>query len=734
MSDILSFLDADLGIGDVKEALEKAGVEVEEVVKVGGGFGKVKAAEVVRVERGDGINWVQVYVEGVKRVVATTDHVERGEVLLWADVPPKRFGDRVSEGMFLSEEELGLESKSERLARVQDPSNYVREFLLDDYVLHLYITPNRPDLLSVRGLALEVSAFTGVGFLDVEIEEASDLDGDFPVEIRDGRCDVYSLRLVRLGRGETPPRIRRKLHLVGFNPINPAVDATNWAAYILGQPLHAFDIRKVKERITVRASRDGERFVSLEGKEYVLPEGILLIADVEKPLAVAGVIGGAESGTYEDTEEILLESAHFSPEAIRRASVVLNVRTESSRRFERNVSPRLVPFASLYAAELLRDWVDASYSDIRIEGEIPKPRKVFVSKDRIKRYLGFVPDNLPETLGRLLFHVEMAPDGFYVLEPDHRTDIALQEDVIEEIARLIGYDNLPFHLPQETPLPPRPRDRYEDEIRAHLASLGAYEVITLGLFSKGEVEGMEGLRVISDFNESFSHLASVPVPHVLKALSHNQRMGNAAVPLFSIVRVYDGNGGERRYITVGITSPASYYDLKGLWDSLVLRFGWDIGYGVPSSDWFFHPHASADILQGGKKVGGIGALKHRVSKRFGLKSRVYLFYAEIMPKGKVGYTPVSTLPHSVKDVSFIAPVDIPFSEVDSHIRGVVQNLPVERLEVIDVYEGKPVPEGYRSYTYRFVIRPHERPLGEGDINRILEEILKGIGRRFEIRR
>ncbi len=735
IGDILNFLGESLTESEIIDALERAGVEVEGKEKVGERFGEVLPARVLDVEDAGRIRWVKADVGGSVKVVATTDTVRKGEILLWANLPPKEIDGRKSEGMFLSAEELGLEPKSEHLARVEAPENYRREFLFGETVLHLYVTPNRPDLLSVRGLAIEVSAITGVPFVDLEIEDEPTLKDTFPVTVEDDRCDLYTLRVIDLGKGTTPKRIRYSLYLVGFNAINPAVDATNWVAYVLGQPLHAFDARRVKGKVVVRPSRKGERFVSLEGKEYVLPEGIMLIADEEKPLAIAGVIGGEESGTYEDTERVYLESAHFRPEAVRRASVNLNIRTESSRRFERNVSPRLVLPGSLYAANLLKEWVGAEYGRPVIVGEMEGPRKVFVSFKKIRKYLGFIPEDLEGILKRLYFGIEdRNGEGITVVEPEHRTDIALQEDVIEEVARLVGYDNLPDYLPPETPLPPRPRDRYADEIRAHLASAGAYEIVSLGLFSRREVEGMEGLKVISEFNESFSTLSRSPIPHVLKAVAYNHRMGNQGVPLFSVVNLYDDEGREERFIALGITSPGDFYDAKYFLDSLVERFGWDVRYDVPSGDPALHPDLSADIYSGGERVGAIGAVKHRIGKRFGLKARAFVWYVKILPRGKVEYRRFSTLPSSVKDVSFLAPRDVLFQEVDTYVREIVKDLPIESVELVDIYEGDPIPPEYRSYTYRFIVRPEDAPLTDEALKEILNRIMERIGDKYSLRR
>ncbi|NPB03313.1 MAG: phenylalanine--tRNA ligase subunit beta [Thermotogae bacterium] len=735
VGDILKFLKSRLSSDEVKDALERSGVEVEKVEKVGDSYDLILPARALKVTRKGRIFWTEVDIEGTRRKVATTDPVEEGEILLWTNVPPKTIDGRTSEGMFLSAKELGLEDQSEHLLRIEDPKNYREEALLDEVVLHLYITPNRPDLLSVRGLALEVSAFADVPFVDLRVEERADLNESFPVEVEDERCDLYTLRVIRLRDGKTPKLIRYKLHLVGFNAINPAVDATNWVAYYLGQPLHAFDARRVVERIIVRRSKEGERFVSLEGKEYVLPEGILLIADTQKPLAIGGVIGGADSGTYEDTEVIYLESAHFLPEAVRFATTSLNIETESSRRFERNVSPRLALLASVYAAELLKEWVGASYGRPNVVGDVRPPRKIFVSFEKLRKYLGFIPEDLQTLLGKLRIEVvESKENGVVVKEPDHRTDIGLQEDVIEEIARLIGYDNLPSDPPPESPLQPRPRDRYEDEVRVHLASLGAYEVIPLGLFSKEEVEGFESLRVISDFNRAFSYLTDAPPLHILKALSHNQRMGNPPVPLFSIVRIYQRDGTERKFVVLGIGSPATYYHAKHFLDSLKERFGWEFVYKVPSSDSIFHPNLSADILSGDRKVGGIGAIRFRIMNRFDLNRRAFVWYVELLPKGEVMYRKFSPYAPSVKDFSFLVPLDVLFQDVDSYIKEIVKDLPVEDVRLMDIYEGDRIPKGYRSFTYRFVIRPQEGPLSGDELQRIIDVITERLERRFHLRR
>lgn len=258
--------------------------------------------------------------------------------------------------------------------------------------------------------------------------------------------------------------------------------------------------------------------------------------------------------------------------------------------------------------------------------------------------------------------------------------------------------------------------------------------MSLGLFSPKEVEGMEGLKVISDFNESFSTLSASPLPHILKALSYNHRIGNQGVPMFSMVRLYDSEGNEERYVVFGITSPAHYYDAKFFLDSLRERFGWDIGYAVPSEDPALHPDLSADLLYVGERVGAIGAVKHRIGKRFGLKARAFVWYVRVLPKGKVEYRRFSNLPSSVKDVSFIAPKDVPFYEVDRYVREVAEGLPVESVLLVDTYEGEPIPPDSRSYTYRFVIRPYDSPLTEEGIREVFGRITERIGRRFNLRR
>ncbi|MEO0150106.1 MAG: phenylalanine--tRNA ligase beta subunit-related protein, partial [candidate division WOR-3 bacterium] len=384
LSDINTFLDERLSLNDVLDAFEKMGVEVEDTKIIGKGFEEIYPARVLGVERDNKLNWVKVKVNGEVIEVATTDDVEVGEVLLWANVSPKRFGDRVSVGMFLSEEELGLTEKSERLARVSNEKGFMEEFLIGDVLFNLYITPNRPDLLGALWISKEISLFLGVRFKGLNLENSPTLNFDFPIDILTNGCDLYTLRLISpVNKGKTPINVRRKLNLVGFNAINPSVDATNWSAYIVGQPLHAFDRKRVKGSIRVLDSSGGERFVDLTGREYTLPEGLVCIADEEKVLAIGGVIGGIDSGTYEDTVDVLLESAHFLPEYIRKAETSLNVFTESSTRFEKGQSPYMVELGSLFAANLLKSWCGAEYSDIIKVGEAKYRTEISLSRRKL---------------------------------------------------------------------------------------------------------------------------------------------------------------------------------------------------------------------------------------------------------------------------------------------------------------------------------------------------------------
>lgn len=733
LSDVNSFLGEKINESDFVFALGKMGFEVEGKRRVGEGFDRILPARVLNVERDGRINWVKVKVDGEILDVATTDEVKIGEVLLWTNVPPKRFGERLSMGMFLSEEELGLVEKSERLARVSDPENYQREFLIGDVLFDVYITPNRPDLLGVLWMAKEISIFLGLNFKGLDLEEKATQKFDFPIEILTEGCDLYTLRLIRLNKGDTPSEVKRKLRLIGFNVINPAVDATNWASYIIGQPLHAFDRRKVKGKIRVVESLGGETFKDLAGREHVLTDGLVLISDEEKVLALGGVIGGLESGTYEDTEEVLLESAHFLPEYIRKAEVSLGIFTESSLRFEKGQSPYFVDLGSLFAAETLRNWVKAEYSNLVRVGREHSPEVINLSRKKVFVYLKNVEIDVEETLRKLEYEILSSDGDFIKLSPPpYRTDIKLQEDVIEEISRYVGYDRIPSEPSPSSSLPPRPRNRFYEEIVFFLSSRGAYQTLPLGLFSKDELGEDYTYEVISDFNDSFKYLSSSPIPHILKPISHNVRLGNPPVPMFCLSRIYPEDG-EEIYVTFGSYEPLEFEVIKGFLDALLEKLGIDPDFTESSSDPYLHPSSSSDIVLNGERIGGVGIVKPKRARAFGIKRNVYVWYIKPLKVGGYKGRNFSNLSPTFKDVSVLLPKNLRFINLAKFVRKLASRFPeIEGWEVIDIYSGPNLPEGYTSYTLRFHIRPFKN-LTEGEINELFGTIVSELSRDFKIR-
>ncbi len=732
LSDLNRFLEHELSISEVLDVLERIGVEVEDVMTIGENFGRIIPVKVLGVEKVGNLTWVEIRVDGDKVRTATTDQVYVGETLLWADVPPKKFGDRISYGMFISEEELGLSPKSENLIRVRDVETYKEDFLIGDSLIELYITPNRPDLFGAMWIAKEISLFSGVAFKGLNLRENPKDTFSFEIDISTLGCDLYTIRKIRLGKGKTPDVIRRKLFLVGFNPINPAVDATNWVSYIVGQPLHAFDSRKVKGRIRVIESQGGETFISLAGEKYTLPPGIICIADEEKILALGGVIGGLESGTYEDTEEILLESAHFLPEYIRKAETLTGIFTESSRRFEKNTSPHLVELGSLYAAELLKEWCGAEYTNILKSGRVKPQKEIEVNLKKFNIYFPDFKGDVKDILEKLEFSIVPNGKSIKVRPPIHRTDISFQEDVFEEIARFIGYDNIPSKPSPLAPLPPSPRDRIYDEILTFLSSKGGYQVVSLGLFSDREVEGSKGYEITSGFNESFKYLSTSPIPHILKAISYNLRLGNPPKPLFSLVRIYDPD--EKVYIIMGAYKPMKYSHIKGFLDSLREKFGWKYDYTFPSDDPYLHPSASADIFFENRKVGAAGTVRPKKARVFGIKREVYVWYIEVLPPSSAVKRRISKLPASFKDISILVPRDTKYHHIERTIEGICKKFKeVEGWQLMDIYTGKNIPEGTISFTFRFIIRPLEKSLTEEEINGIFSQIRSKIAEKYKIR-
>ena len=680
--------------------------------------------------------------------------------------------------MVCSELELGLSDEHEGILVLDDAATVGAPLseVLGETVLDITPTPNRPDHFSVLGIAREVAALTGQAVREPEIDypqEGPPIAEGTSVEIADpDLCGRYIATIIRGIRvGPSPEWLQRRLAAAGQRPINNVVDVTNFVMLEMGQPLHAFDYDRLDEgRIVVRRPRPGEAITLLDGSAHRLGADHLLIADATTGLALAGVMGGADSEVAPDTTNVLLEAAGFAPYNTRRTAAALKQRTEASLRFEKGLNPELAALASARAMRLLLETgggVADNGSADAYPAERP-PARVQLTSERLERIAGVAlpTETVRSILSGLGLPTRWKPPGTYVVEtPPWRTDIALPDDVVEEVCRIYGYDNLPSHgLTGVLPEPGLDRARQvRESIRDALAAAGCGEVITYGATSAAALDavpagpggpaGDDALPLLNPMSSQHARMRTSLRPGVLASYAANARGGARAagrLQIFEAGKVFLPRPGdlprERTdvVLAIGGAPPASahdpepraadLYDAKALLDAVAtaLRLPFDYAPADPP-DAALLPGVSArvGVAQGtGKRrrvtpVGVVGRLDPAVAERMGIAGDVFL--AELDADALAACDPeplrigtLSRYPAVVEDLAIVVEADLPAARVHAVL---TRNRLVERADLFDVYQGPQVPEGKKSLAYAVTYRSPERTLTDAEIARVRRGIV-----------
>lgn len=627
----------------------------------------------------------------------------------------------------------------------------------DDTVLEVNVTPNRPDCLSILGVAREVSAVLKVPVRLPECrvrEEAG--ESSVLVEIIDeDLCHRYAGRDIRgVTLGDSPEWMKKRLEKCGMRPINNIVDITNYVLLEMGHPLHAFDMDTLRGgRIRVGRSGAGRTITTLDGANRLLPEDALLIWDGERPVAVAGVMGGAETEVKEGTRNIFLESAFFLPASIRRTSRGLGLKTESSFRFERGTDIEFLEKAMDRAASLM-----AQLAGGRVSGKVdvyPRPfraQRIEVRYQRVNKILGVSAgrEEMIDLVERLGMAVTVDRDSFSVTPPSFRGDVQREIDVIEEIARLFGYDRIPVTVPR-VPVSEGAKDRkhrHLSAVRQSFRGAGFTEAINYSFMNPAMLDMLNigrddprrrTITMRNPLNEEESCLRTTLVPSLIRNLSSNITTGSREVRLFEISRVFVDRGTdlpEEAHLLGAIyfrdRAPAlwkedapDFYIMKGAVQATLddLRMT-DYAFN-PSSEPFLHPGRSADITVSGRRIGFLGILHPDIVERLSLKvSRPDIIIAEIsldellplVPEA-VKYEPIPRFPHIERDVALIVDESLPSAAVMEHLRSYPTGL-IEEVSVFDCYKGKNIPEGKKSLAFAVRYRAKDRTLTDSEIEEL----------------
>ena len=769
---LADFVDLTLEAQALADRLTMAGLEVEAVEAVTPGFSGVVVGKVLNVERHPQVDRLQVaeVTTGSQtyRVVCGAPNVQAG--FLYPFAPPGAIltgGHRLksaklrgvlSEGMLLAEDELGLSADHVGLMEIPQDLPVGRDLAaalgLADVVLTIAVTANRPDCLSVLGLAREVAALLDqpLRHPEVNLAQVAGPGIEARVTILDPvHCPRYAARLINgLTVAPSPFWMRRRLQMAGLRAINNLVDVTNYVLLEFGQPLHAFDFERLRGgEIVVRLPKSGERsFTTLDGSERELNPETLLICDAEGPVALAGVMGGFDSEVTGATTQVLLESAYFNPRTIRRTAKRLGLSTEASYRFERGVDPDGVIHALERATQLMCEVGAGTVAAKRLD-EYPAPiqhPRLNLRVSRANQVLGtnFTAEQMLHLLRRLHLPA-LAVDGenLVLQVPSFRGDLEREVDLIEEIARLAGFDAIPVTLPRGEVATPRPGPevRLLAAARQLLEGLGFFEVITYS-FQPDRLgslltvaEAPAALRLANPLSEEQAMMRTSLLPGLLDTLRRNTLQQVLDVRLFEISKVFGPRADEdlpqEEHWLTGLMygareeaawnttpDPVNFFDLKGMVETLL--------EGLLIPEVAFTPHGlpeylryGARVFSGSRELGVLGELRPDIGERLGLEGDIFGFnlnfanltQASIPPR----FTPLPRYPAVYRDIALVLPESVPAARVAEALYSHGRPWLVEAV-LFDVYAGDPVPPGKRSLAFRLSYRDPERTLTDELVN------------------
>ncbi len=769
-------LDAD----ELAEVLTAKGAEVDRVDRPWDGLQGVVAARVLDVRdhpSSDRLCLARVQTgSGEQEVVVGVRNMRPGDIVPLAppgaSVPtlPEPLSARpirgvVSNGMLCAPDELGVSPAHDGIlvlpSDVEPGTDLKRLFGLDDAVLEIEVTPNRPDFLSVLGVAREVAAATGVPLTvpDVSLHE-SDEKAESVARVRVDdleRCPRYVTRIVRdVTDAPAPVAVQARLTAAGMRPISAAVDATNYVMLELGQPMHAFDLDLLAgPGIVVRRARDGERLVTLDGVERRFTPDDLLIADEERAVAVAGVMGGELAEVSGATTGILLESATFERGGIQRTRRRLDLSTEASMRFERGVDPEAAPVAADRACGLMQRWLGAAVLSGAIdEGASTIRRRVVVRPARASLVIGS-PVTTPEVVEvfeRLGMSTAIADDAVEVEIPGYRVDLEREVDLIEEVARVRGYDLVDSALPAVRQPGGVPLGYgFRARVRERLSDAGLREIRPVPFASQddvGLVPGPSAVRVTNPLDADAGFLRTSLVPGLLEALRRNvhRHVGGAAIFEVGLVfGVDDGEARERWRVGFAMAGPAAQgwseparafdlFDAKGVLESLMLGLNvtaWSLGEASAAS---FHPGRSASVRVRDEPAGVVGELHPSVVARYDLTGRIAAaeldldaLFAASSPT--VAVREPTRFPPVRRDLAFVVETAVRAGELQAEVERATGDV-LGSAVLFDVFEGDPLPPGRKSLAFALELRASDRSLTGEEADQVVARVADAVARRF----
>lgn len=760
------------------DKLTLSGSALEEVIIQGDNIKNVVTGKITKIEKhpdADRLNVCQVNIgkEEIQIVTAATNMKEQDIVPValhksiladGTEIKKGKMRGVVSNGMFCSEEELGIAGDEPVHGLMILPSDAplgmdIKEYLgLNKAILDFEITSNRPDCLSMVGMARETAATLRTNYtmpnFNYEVKCSTNINDELKVEVKDKLCRRYMARGVKNVKVESSPSwMQERLLEAGVRPINNIVDITNFVMLEIGQPMHAFDARQIESKtIVIEKANDGEKFTTLDEIERELDSSILMIKDGSKSVAVAGIMGGLNSEIQDDTTEVIFESANFEGTNIRVSSKKLNLRSESSSRFDKDIDPNLSKLAidracalicELNCGEVMEGTIDI-YNDVKEEGSIT------VNSTWINKFLGteISKEEMKEALDSLDLITEIKNEDLIISIPTFRIDIAIKEDIAEEIARIYGYDKIPttiFKVSTERE-PKYKNELLTDKVIEIMVASGvnqsiSYSFVSPKVFDKVNIPVDSELRNVvkikNPLGEDYSVMRTTILPSIMESLGRNYSRNNDYVRLFEIGRIYLPNEDEKQLpteknvLTIGIYGDCDYLDLKGIVENIIDGLGISKAkYVRESENPSYHPGKTAALMVRNKKVGVFGEVHPDVTENYGINVNCYvaeldldsLFEASTTVKA---YKPLPKFPAVTRDIALLCDDSILVAEIEETIRKAGGNL-VEKVQLFDIYKGAQIPEGKKSIAYAIAYRDEKKTLEDKDISKVHDKILKAL--------
>lgn len=778
------YVDITLSPGEVAEKLTMAGVEVSGVDIIGDTWDNIVVGEVIAIDlhpNADHLKLATVNLGGEHiTVVCGAPNLVVGSKVPLARVGAQLFDGHTgqpvklratkirgvaSQGMICSEKELGISDSHEgiMILPADVPLGAPLRECLGEVILDLAVTPNRPDCLSLIGVAREVAALIGqsVHLPSASYKEsAPDISSFISVGIADADlCYRYCASLITgVKVAPSPIWLQQRLLACAMHPINNIVDITNYVMLEYGQPLHAFDYEIMGgKKIVVRRAEDGESITTLDGVSRILNKDMLAITNGSRPIAIAGIMGGAESEITEGTTTVLLEAASFNPVSIRRTANQLMLHSEASLRFERGISSDMTVPALQRATQLIVEMAGGEVAKGIIDiypGRIDRV-PILLSVVEVKRLLGveFDINRVRKVLTSLGFEcqpVDSLPQ-LWVTPPYWRSDVNCAADLVEEVARITGYDNIP-PIMLSSPLPrqqPEPSLVIREKVRDILVGCGLQEVIGHSLISlemlrlvssRYQLIGPEPIHIANPMTTAQEYLRTTLRPELLVILASNQKHEDCGLKLFEIGKVYLPRKNElpeeREMLDAVFIGPQvdhswlgngrsiNFFDVKGVAEALLNRLGVEANFRISDDD-SLHPGRAAEILAGGKdRIGVVGEIHPRVTEAFDLRGVPYLLEIDMVKLQHYvtvrKYRSLNRFPGVIRDIAVVVDAQLPAQE----IQDIIGSFPlVSEVRLFDLYTGKQVPEGKKSLAYRIVYQSPDHTLTDNEVDRVQQQII-----------